>query len=101
MLRKIFGPLKESGIWNFCFNHELMDLHSQTYYLRNQKRKITKVRTCGMNSNEITAKKMFKDIPEGRRSFVKPRKRWLDDVENDLKKMDVRGWKKIARDRDD
>jgi len=30
----------------------------------------------------------------------KPRKKWLDDVENDLKKMDVRGWRKIARNRD-
>jgi len=36
----------------------------------------------------------FKNIPEGRRSVVKPSKRWLDDVENDLKKMAVRGWKK-------
>jgi len=43
--------------------------------------------------------KVFKDIPEGKRSFGKPRKRWLDDIENDLKKMGVRGWRKIGRDR--
>lgn len=46
-------------------------------------------------------KKVFKDIPEGKRSFEKPRKRWLDAVENDLKKMGVRGRRKIARDRED
>jgi DNA primase catalytic subunit len=33
-------------------------------------------------------------------SFGSPRKRFLDDVENDLKKMSVRNWRKIARDKD-
>jgi hypothetical protein len=26
--------------------------------------------------------------------------RWLDDVESDLKKMEVKGWKKKMRDRE-
>ena len=33
-------------------------------------------------------------------SVGKPRKGWLGCVDNDLKKMSVRGWRKIARDRD-
>jgi hypothetical protein len=37
---------------------------------------------------------VFKNIPEGKRSVGKPRKRWLDEYENDLNKMCVRGWKK-------
>jgi hypothetical protein len=49
---------------------------------------------------ERTVKKMCKNIPEERRSVGKPRKRWLDGVENGQKKMAVRGWRKIARNGD-
>jgi hypothetical protein len=51
-------------------------------------------------SKERNANKVFKNNREGKRSVGKPRKRWSGDVENDLKKMGVRGWRKIARDRD-
>jgi hypothetical protein len=30
----------------------------------------------------------------------RPRKRWLDDVESDLKKMKVKGWKEKMRNRE-
>ena len=48
------------------------------------------VRTRGKNDRR-TVKKVFKNILEGKRSVGKPRKIWLDNVENDLKKMGVRG----------
>jgi len=51
-------------------------------------------------SEERTAKKVFKNIPAGKRPVGKPRKRWLDDVENDLKKMGVRGRRNMARNTD-
>jgi hypothetical protein len=41
-------------------------------------------------------KKVFKDISEGKTSVGEPRKRWFDDIENDMKKMGVRGWRKIG-----
>jgi hypothetical protein len=43
---------------------------------------------------------VLKIISDGKRSVGKSRRRWLDDVENDLKKMGVRGWRKIVRAKD-
>jgi len=48
---------------------------------------------------EKTAKRVFMNIQEGKGSIGKPRKKWLHDVENDLKAVGLRGWRKIARDR--
>jgi hypothetical protein len=45
-------------------------------------------------------KNVFENTPEGKSSVGKPRKRWLDDVKNNLKKMDVRGSRKTEKVRD-
>jgi hypothetical protein len=42
----------------------------------------------------------LKDELKTKRSIGRPRKRWLDNAENDLKKTGVRSWRKIAKDRD-
>ena len=47
------------------------------------------VRVCGKNVKRKACEEMCKYIAEGKRSVGKSRKRWLDDVENDLKKMGV------------
>jgi hypothetical protein len=43
---------------------------------------------------------VFKIILEAKRPVRKPRKRRMDEDENNPRKMGVRGWGKIARDRD-
>jgi hypothetical protein len=37
---------------------------------------------------ERTMKKLFKNTTEGKRSVGKPRKKWLDYSENDLKRTE-------------
>ena len=49
---------------------------------------------------ERNVKKMFKNTTERKRSVGKPRKRWLDDDGNCLKKMGARGWRKVGNHRD-
>jgi len=42
----------------------------------------------------------LKDELKAKRSIGRPRRRWLDDAENDLKKIGVIRWRKTANDRD-
>jgi hypothetical protein len=45
------------------------------------------------------AKKVFLWKPDGSRRAGRPKLRWLDCVENDLKLMGVKRWRKKAEDR--
>jgi hypothetical protein len=47
-----------------------------------------------------SVKKIFKGKPEGRRNTGRPRRRYLDDVEDDLEQLGVRGWRRKARERE-
>jgi hypothetical protein len=44
-------------------------------------------------------KKVLKDKMHGTKRKGRPRKRWIDDVEQDLRTMGVRGWRTGAADR--
>jgi hypothetical protein len=45
-------------------------------------------------------KRMLKGRLYFKRRKGRHKMRWLDDVENDLKKMEVKGWKERMRDRE-
>jgi hypothetical protein len=50
-----------------------------------------------MEDNAVL-KRVLKGRIYSKRRKGKPRMRWLDDVESDLKKMEVKGWKeKMSR----
>ena len=36
--------------------------------------------------------------PVGRRIRGRPRKRWIEDVEEDIQTMGIRGWRKLSKD---
>jgi hypothetical protein len=44
-------------------------------------------------SDDRTVKKIFLGTPNGRRKVGRPKLRWLDCVENDMKSMGVKRWR--------
>jgi hypothetical protein len=52
-------------------------------------------------SDDRSTKKLYSNKPEGLILVGRPRKRWLDEVEQNLKQMVVRGWRRRAQNRDE
>jgi hypothetical protein len=48
---------------------------------------------------ERPTRKLLVWKPMGTRSVGRPRQRWLEDVLEDLKKLKVKNWKEMAKDR--
>jgi hypothetical protein len=45
-------------------------------------------------------KRVFEGHPSGRRKTDRPRKRWLEDIEEDLRLMKVKRWRNKAAERE-
>ena len=91
ILRKIYGPRKENGQWTIKTNEELM-----TKYKAPDIVNVMKIRRLGwfghvVRMNEIrSVKKTFKEKLEGGRDRERRRLRWINDVEDDLRKLGVK-----------
>jgi hypothetical protein len=56
--------------------------------------------TLGMNSGCIIILSItLKSI--GRRIRRRPRKRWVEDIEEDIEIMRIRGWRKLCKEREE
>ena len=51
--------------------------------------------------NETRSVKIFEGKLEGRRGRGRPRLRWRNDVEDDLRKLGVKRWRRKALDREE
>jgi hypothetical protein len=52
------------------------------------------------NGRQCNAEENVKRKIYSKRRTGRPRMRWLNDVESDLEKMEVKGWKEKMRDRE-
>ncbi|GFY30992.1 endonuclease-reverse transcriptase [Trichonephila clavipes] len=97
-LRTIFGPVKDQGCWRTRYNFELYRLYKEpqvTQVIRSNR-----LRWLGhiwrSPENNQTRAYTFKN-PMGSRTRGRPPTRRIDDVENDLKTLNIKNWQRVAR----
>jgi hypothetical protein len=102
ILRKIYGPTKENGQWRIKTKAELI-----TKYKSKDIVTVIKIRRLEwlghvIRMNETgSVKKILEGKLEGRRGRGQPRLRWINDVEDDLRKLSVKQWRMKALDREE
>ena len=104
ILRKIWGPVMddEAGEWRRRHNHELIALSGLppiTNVIRSQR-----LRWAGHASRKEDGQ-LVKEImvgrPLGTRPLGRPRKRWIDNMKEDMNKLgeDPEEWRQLSEDR--
>jgi transcription termination factor 2 len=101
VLRRIIGPIYEGGRWRRRYNNELYSIYKDSPIRRIVKS--LRLRWAGhvarMDDTEIP-KKILSGNPGGQRGCGRPRTKWLDRVEEDLRKLGYRNWKVQVQNRD-
>ena len=92
-------PIFKIGIWRRGFNRELYKMLNDCDIINFNK--INRLRWAGhvarMDDKEIT-KRILNSNPGGQRGRKRPKVRWIDGVEHDLRKMGCKNWKMVAQD---
>jgi hypothetical protein len=102
MLRKICGPIYDSGIWGIGTNRVMIALYQELDIVAGiKKARLRWLDSAERISEDRDIKKLYMSKPEGRRSVGRSEMRWLDDVEEDLRMMRISGWSGKARKRDE
>lgn len=100
VLRTIFGAMREGERWRRRYNFELRRDFGDPDIVAIVK--IQRLKWAGhlarMTDNRAPAV-LFRNIPEGRRSVGRPRNRWSDGVQADLRTLGVTNWQLAAQDR--
>lgn len=97
VLRRIYGPVMENGVWRIRTNREIADLYNENDIVKFIKvRRIEWLGHVWRMRGERTPKKVMQTTVYGTRRRGRPRRRWIQDVEEDLIRIGVRNWKEKA-----
>ncbi|XP_073976459.1 uncharacterized protein [Rhodnius prolixus] len=101
VLRTIYGPIADNGVLRCRRNIELKELYKDADLVTTIK--IGRLRWLGHLERMDRwrgPRKAFEGHPGGKRPRGRRRLRWLQDVEDDLQKMQIHQWRRKAVDRD-
>jgi hypothetical protein len=100
ILRKMYSAIKDQNGWRIQTNDELQVMYRKPNIATTLKvRRMEWVGHLVRMSDCRTVKKMLLGKPDGRRKAGRPKLRWLDCTENDLKSMGAKRWRKKAEGR--
>ena len=81
-------------------NYELNDLIKNAVIVRFVKSKrMAWLGHVMWMEGKIIPKRVLEWKPTGRRNRGRPRKRWIEDIEEDIQIMGIRGWRKLCEER--
>ncbi|PSN35706.1 hypothetical protein C0J52_10179 [Blattella germanica] len=105
VLRKIFGPKRdeETGEWRRLHNTELKDVYGKPDIIRIIKsRRLRWAGHVARMGDERGVRKILEGKPEGKRPVGRPRMKWENNINHDLREVDYTedDWKTLAQDRD-
>ena len=102
ILRKIYGAIKEGEEWRIRMNHELQALYQKPNIIG-----IIKSKRLSWYGHllrmppERMVNQIFHKNPPNKRPPGRPRVRWADNVQQDLRSMGVTNHKIVAQNRDE
>jgi hypothetical protein len=106
VLRRISGPMRDemTGGWRKLHNEELHDLYFSPNIIRIIK--LRRMRWAGQVARMAKKRNMHRLLvgkPEGKRPLLRPRHKWVDNIEMDLAESGWDGvdWIGLAQDRDE
>jgi hypothetical protein len=99
VLRKIFGAVCEQGEWRIRKNNEVSKLYGELKLVADVKNRRLQYLGHVVRMENRDPKLILDQHPGGRRKPGRLRKRWLDDVANDLEVLGIRGCRRLALDR--
>lgn len=100
ILRTIYGGVNENDVWRRRYNHELYQLYKDPNIIKTIR--INRIRWVGhveRSSDDSITKIIMNKRPDGHRDTGRPRRRYTDSVEEDLRTLGIRNWRLQSRDR--